>query len=92
MTTKRPASTNAPHPLATPEPPVKGTGVPMKVPLRNMVLLRIIVALLVGITNPTLAVVEELVPFLSPYPPSWEHGFGAYGSVIAAISNLSPGG
>lgn len=66
----------------------------MKVPLRNMVLLRIIVPLLVGITNPTLAVVEELVAFLSPYPPSWGHGFGAYGlvTVIAAISNLSPGG
>ena len=61
----------------------------MKVPLRNMVLLRIIVALLVGITNPTPAVVEELVAFLSPYDPSWEHGLV---TVIAAISNLSLGG
>ena len=63
---KRPASTNAPHPLATPEPPVKGAGLPMKVPLRDLVLLRIIVPLLVGITNRALAVVEELVAFLSP--------------------------
>ena len=63
---KRPASTNAPHRLAAPEPPVKGAGLPMKVPLRDLVLLRIIVPLLVGNTIPTLAVVEELVVLLSP--------------------------
>lgn len=45
---------------------MKGAGVPMKVPLRDLVLLRIIVPLLVGITIPTLAVVEELVALLSP--------------------------
>ena len=62
----------------------------MKVPLRDLVLLRILVPLLVGITNRTLAVAEKLVLLLCPYPPSWEQGFGAYGFVTTsvAISNL----
>lgn len=72
--TKSPVSTTAPHPLATPVPPVKGAGVPMKVPLCIVVMLCVMVPLPIGEAVPlTLAAMEEAVELMCLYLPSWAH-------------------
>ena len=90
--TKSPANTNAPHPLTTSDSPVKGMGLPLKVPLCFVVLLYIIVPLPVGVAVPlTLAAVYEPVALTCLYASNGAHTFEAYASVaaIAAISNYS---
>ena len=90
--TKSPANTNTPHPLTTSDSPVKGMGLPLKVPFCFVVLLYITVPLAVGVAVPlTLAAVYKPVALMCLYASNGAHTLEAYAFVaaIAAISNYS---